>query len=319
MAEVLGVQGGVGRRPEQSQSGPAQGPKLPGPRGELDVANSLWTKQDVVFVAEFLETAKRYYGAEIAKLDFNDPEAPVVINKWVQDQTNGKIDGIIDRIDRDDVMFLINAIYFLGTWTTEFDKAQTRDQPFYPAGRAQKQVPMMSQSGDFRYFQDAKFEAIELPYGKDQSAGMYIFLPGRDSNLEEFQRNLNTGNWAKWQSRFATKEGRISLPRFSIEYEKTLNEILSGMGMGIAFQPYAADFSKLFTPPPWAYIGEVKHKAVVDVDERGTEAAVTSVSVKVTSLRPDEPFNMVVDRPFFFAIVDKQTGTVLFMGSVANP
>lgn len=320
MAEVLGVQGVSVEDLNKANQALLKALNSPAPGVKLDVANSLWAKQDVVFVAEFLETVKHYYGAEIAKLDFNAPEAPAVINKWVQDQTNGKIDGIVDRIDPDDVMYLLNAVYFLGTWTTEFDKAETRDQPFYPTGRAQKQVPMMLQSGDFRYFRDAKFEALELPYGKDRSAGMYIFLPSRDSNLEEFQRNLNAGNWAQWQSRFATKEGRISLPRFSIEYEKTLNEILSGMGMGIAFQPYAADFSKLFTPPPRAYIGEVKHKAVVDVDERGTEAAaVTSVSVEVTSLRPDEPFNMVVDRPFFFAIVDKETGTVLFMGSVANP
>ncbi|MBT9172050.1 MAG: hypothetical protein DDT21_00426 [Syntrophomonadaceae bacterium] len=320
MAEVLGVQGVSVEDLNKTNQALLKALNSPAPGVRLDVANSLWAKQDAVFVAEFLETVKRYYSAEVAELDFIAPEAPAVINKWVQDKTNGKIDKIVERIDPDDVMYLINAIYFLGTWTTEFDRAETREQPFYPAGRAREQVPMMSKSGDFRYFRDANFEAVELPYGKDQSAGMYIFLPSRDSNLEEFQRNLNAANWTMWQSRFATKEGRISLPRFSIEYEKTLNEILSGMGMGIAFQPYAADFSKLLTPPPQAYIGEVKHKAVVDVDERGTEAAaVTSISVRVVSLRPDETFNMVVDRPFFFAIVDKQTDTLLFMGSVTHP
>ncbi|MDQ7788934.1 MAG: serpin family protein [Clostridia bacterium] len=290
------------------------------PDVQLDVANSVWARKDVTFTPEFLKTLKDYYSAEATTLDFNDPGAPDIINSWVQDKTNGKIDAIIEEIKPDEVMFLINAIYFLGQWTTEFDKKHTQERPFHPAQGGQKDVPMMWQQGDLRYYQGDQFEAIELPYGKNKSASMYVFLPGRDSSLNEFYADLNVSNWAKWQAQFATKEGQLSLPRFSLEYEQELTDVLTNLGMGIAFEPYAADFSGLYTPPPWAYISEVKHKAVVDVDEKGTEAAaVTSIGIGLTSISVDQPFNMVVDRPFFFAIVDNQTDSILFMGSVVNP
>lgn len=290
------------------------------PDVQLDVANSVWARRDVEFNASFLNAVERYYDAEAVTLDFNDPQAADVINDWVRDRTNGKIDGIIDQIAPDDVMFLVNAIYFLGEWTTAFDAEHTRECPFYPAGGGGKDVPMMWRQGTFSHYRGDGFEAVELPYGKDESAGMYIFLPDRDSSLQEFCAALNASNWAEWRAEFTSKEGELWLPRFSLEYEQELKDVLTGLGMGIAFEPYAADFSGLYTPPPWAYIGEVKHKAAVDVDEKGTEAAAaTSVGIRLTSAGPDQSFRMVVDRPFFFAIVDHETDTVLFMGTVVNP
>lgn len=287
---------------------------------KLAIANSLWSKETMPFYPDFIERNRRYYGAEVTSLDFGDPTAPDIINGWVNRNTNGKIPEIIENIPPEAILYLINAIYFKGTWTEEFDPAATRQSDFTLPSGTTNRVPMMHQSGTYPYLETPEFQAVSLGYGDSSRFSMYVFLPGQSSSLAAFHESLTEENWSAWMSRFGKAEGDIGLPRFEIAYEKTLNGILKAMGMEIAFDPNGADFGKMLPVSPMAnaYISEVKHKMYVKVNEEGAEAAAaTSVEIGYTSFSP--PFTMIVDRPFFAAIRDNQSGTILFMGSITDP
>ena len=286
---------------------------------ELNIANSLWARKDIALEQIFLNKVKEFYRAEISNLDFKDANATNTINAWVKQQTKGKIAKIVDRVEPDSMLFLINAVYFKGKWEAPFEKSLTKPQPFTLADGTKIQHPAMSRSGEYRYYDAPTFQAISLPYGSGRFS-MEIFLPKSKSNLLQFQKQLTAKNWQEWSTKFTRKDGLIQLPRFKVEYETSLKSALQNLGMAIAFEPDKADFSKLSTVK--AFIGDVKHKTFVEVNEEGTEAAaVTSVEMKVTSAMPSEepPFQMIVDRPFFFAISDRQTGTIIFMGAIKNP
>jgi serine protease inhibitor len=292
----------------------------PDPKVQLSIANSLWAKKGITFKPEFIQRDKQFYGAEVTTLDFSDPSAAATINSWVADKTKGKIDKIVDRIDPQSILFLINAIYFKGKWAAEFDKAKTKEDVFTTADGGQKRHPMMHQSGKYRYYEGKDFQAVSLPYGAGQ-VSMYIFLPPKGTSLVEFQKNLTAANWEAWMKEFAETKGDIALPRFKVEYEVGLNDALKALGMGVAFDPGRANFSGMVQASQNAFISQVKHKTFAEVNEEGTEAAaVTSVEMRATSvMRPPKTFQMVVDHPFFCAIRDNKTGTVLFMGSIADP
>jgi serpin B len=289
------------------------------PKIELAIANSLWARGGVRFKEDFLARNRQFYGAEISTLDFSTPQSVETINRWVKDNTKGKISQIIDRINADQVMFLINAVYFKGKWQKEFEKTLTKEQPFHMPGGQQKPVPMMAQSGSYLYHRGDKFQAISLPYGKG-GVSLYLFLPDKGSSLDDFLKGLSYRKWEEWINNFNDTPGDVKLPRFKLDYEKTLNESLNAMGMGVAFNPREADFSGI-RPERDLYISEVKHKAIVEVNEEGTEAAaVTSVGVTATSIQaPKQRFTFVADRPFLMAIRDSQTGAILFMGAVMEP
>ncbi len=290
------------------------------PEGELNVANSLWARQGVSLNEQFLQRNQDYFAAAFDTLDFEKPGAASAINRWVEQQTRGKIKKIIERpIDPQTFLFLINALYFNGAWSNEFDPQNTREIPFTLPDGTGKDHPVMFREGVYHYFQGNDFEAIRLPYGKNRRVGMTVFLPAVGSSLAEFCRKIEPENWAEWQLSFKKMEGEIGLPRFQFEYDIALKEILKKMGMESAFEPQRADFSKMITALPGPYISEVKHKTYIDVDEKGTEAAaVTSVECESTSVEVDR-FNMIVDRPFFFTIIDEKTGVILFIGAVSNP
>ena len=288
------------------------------PAVQLSIANSLWAKQGIGFKPDFLQRNQQFYGAKVTELDFGKPDAPKIINNWVKENTRGKIDQIVQQIQPDDVLFLINAIYFKGKWTKEFDKSQTTERPFYLSDGTQKQHPMMSQSGRYRYYENDSFQAVTLPYGTERLS-LYVFLPRENTSLDAFQQQLAVENWQQWMNQFQLRRGSIQLPRFKFEYDIQLNTALKSLGMEAAFDGSRANFSNMTSAS--VKIDEVKHKTFVEVNEEGTEAAAaTSVRATLTSARmPEEPFQMVVDRPFFCAIRDNQTGTVLFMGSIREP
>lgn len=287
------------------------------PAVQMSIANSLWAKQGISFKPEFMQQNQQFYGAKVTELDFAKPESANTINSWVKENTKGKIEKIVDQLKPDDVLFLINAIYFKGNWTKPFEKSQTTERPFTLSNGSQKQQPMMSQSGKYRYYENDSFQAVSLPYGKGRMS-FYVFLPKKTTNLDNFQQQLQSENWQKWMNQFAMRQGSIQLPRFKFDYDVKLNNALKSLGMEAAFSP-SANFSNMTSAS--VAINEVKHKTFVEVNEEGTEAAaVTSVGVALTSARmPEEPFKMVVDRPFFCAIRDNQTGTILFMGSIKDP
>lgn len=287
------------------------------PKVQLAIANSLWGRTGFEFKPDFLQQSQTFYNAAVTSLDFDSPDAPAQINDWVSQNTAGKIPQIIDQIDPAEVLFLINAVYFNGTWTMPFDPDQTRQAAFYLPDGSTQQQPMMGQQGYYAYFETDQFQAVSLPYG-NQRFSMYVFLPRPESSLLAFQQTLTAEDWDTWISQFSRRKGFIQLPKFKIEYEASLNQALQAMGMGVAFAAGQAEFANLSDRE--TVISEVKHKTFIEVNESGTEAAaVTSVGVATTSLDPNQPFQMLVDRPFFYAIRDHQTGSLLFMGSIMNP
>lgn len=286
------------------------------PNVTLTIANSLWARQGIPFHQSFLQRNTHFFEAEISTLNFNDPSTPETINQWVDTNTNGKIQKIVgDTIDPDTVLFLINAIYFKGAWQREFDPSRTQDDSFYLANGDVKQVPMMRQQRRYPYYRGENFQAISLAYG-DGEMSMYIFLPDHESNLNSFLADLNAERWENWMSQFHGQDVSLVMPKFKLEYETGLNAPLASLGMGIAFTE-DANFSGMAPAP--LFIKDVLHKTFVKVNEEGTEAAaVTSVEVGITSV-PPPPIPFTIDRPFFFAIRDNQTKTVLFMGVVVDP
>jgi serine protease inhibitor len=288
----------------------------PDPKVELAVANSLWSRRGVDFKEDFLQRNIDYYKAEISELNFNDPGAADHINQWVREHTRDKIDGIIEPpINPEAILFLINAIYFKGEWSEPFDPEMTRSLPFHPYEGTAAERPVMFRNDHFQYMENNLFQAVNLPYGKNERISMYLFLPAEEVSLEEFYAEMDPAAWDRWIDAFGGMEGVLGLPRFQFEYKATLNEALEALGMGIAFDRESADFSAMHPIPPRLYLSEVKHKTFIEVNEEGTEAAaVTSVEVGVTAM--PEIFTMIIDRPFFFAIADNLTGTILFMGSV---
>lgn len=289
--------------------------KNPDPQVELSVANSVWAKIGADFKKDFLNTVASYFNATISNLDFSDPNAAKTINAWVSKNTQGKIPSIVSfPIPGDLVMYLINAVYFKGSWTVEFDKKLTEDKNFTTAEGISKKHPLMRQRGNMSYLETEDFQSVNLPYGKNKRLSMYVFLP---KNLNNFVQTLDESKWNNWMKRYGEMEGTILLPRFTMEYEKGLIPLLTKLGMGIAFQNNA-DLTGIGKD---LKISEVKHKTYVDVNEEGTEAAaVTSVGISITSVEsPEKTFYMEVNRPFFFVIRDNQTQEILFMGTIQNP
>lgn len=286
------------------------------PKVRFEIANSIWYHDTYTVEQEFKELSQRYFDAEIAGLDFADPSSVDIINSWVKDKTNGKIETILDKISAEAVMFLINAIYFKAPWTIEFDPELTDDDIFQaPAGM--KLVPTMHLTTDLRYFGDEHVQVLTIPYGNELFA-MTIVLPREHANLDSLASELSPELWQNWRVASEEYEVELALPRFKMAYKVELKKILKALGMEIAFAPGVADFNRLLVERDDAYINEVRHKTFVEVNEEGTEAAaVTSVGVEITSAPKIVSFR--VDRPFIFAIHDLVADTILFIGKIVDP
>ncbi|NES03861.1 MAG: serpin family protein [Okeania sp. SIO2F4] len=284
---------------------------------KLDIGNSIWARKGISFDQSFLQRNQYFYQSKVSAIDFNHPQTPEIINNWVKDCTKGKIDRIIDRLKPNAVMVLLNAIYFKANWEQEFSEKSTKELPFYLPNGSQKKHPIMFQSSQNLYYEDEDFQAVSLPYGEGR-VSMYIFLPAKQVGLEKFYQILNDKNWQDWMFQFEYQKVNLGLPKFKTEYEVTLNNVLKSLGMEIAFDKRTADFSGMRPTPPELYIDEVKHKTFVEVNEAGTEAAATT-SITMGTRSAEILVDMLVDRPFFFAIRDNDSGTILFMGAITNP
>jgi serpin B len=281
---------------------------------DTSIANSIWYRLGYDVEEEFIRNNETYYSAAVEELDFSNPQAADTINEWIDDATRGKISDMVSGIPPDMVMYLINAIYFKGDWTYQFSEKETRDGDFFLANGRKKMVPMMHQEEEFQHTRGDRFGVLRLPYGQRKLA-MYILLPDEGENLEGIIGRLDQVSWYRLRTGLEEKEVTLAMPRFKVEYgAKILNPVLTKMGMGIAFGPQA-DFSGI---NPGAFISEVIHKAVIEVNEKGSEAAAVTV-VSVEESAPPEPVRFIVDRPFFFTIADDRTGSILFMGKVADP
>jgi serine protease inhibitor len=288
------------------------------PKVKFEIANSIWYRNTMNFKQDFIQTNQKYFDALVKGLDFANPQSVSTINNWVKEKTNGKIPTIINQISPLDIMFLINAIYFKGTWEYQFVKERTSDAPFHLPDGSEYTCKMMRVEGGLPYLWTDDFQAVDLPYGNGDFR-MTIFLPQPNRDLDSFIASINQSEFSSWLGKFRTTNGLLELPKFKMEYEISLNNVLTQMGMGIAFSPSQADFTNLYEGPQNAYISEVKHKTFVQVDEEGTEAAaVTSVTVGVTSIGR-EGFHVIVNRPFFFVIRDSHSDTILFAGKIVKP
>lgn len=288
----------------------------------VHMANGLWVQRDFSLKPDFLRALLTYYDARTETVDFLKPEAAAnTINAWVKEQTEGLIEKLFQASDFDAQtrLALVNTLYFEGQWQHPFPKDATQDAPFHLEDGTTKTVPMMRLSERLPYLKGEGFEAVGLPYTAD-SYRFYLFLPEKGRTVADLRAQLTPENWAKWLTEFRIVQGSLQMPRFKIEAKYDLKPPLSALGMGIAFDPDRADFSRIAeVAPERLYIQKAIQKAVVEVDEEGTKAAAaTGMTFGVTSL-PVDQFNIVVDRPFLFAIVHQPTGTVLFWGIVRTP
>ncbi len=287
----------------------------------LNIANALWGQQGYEFLSEFLDTLAENYGAGLRLVDFSaDPEAArQKINQWVSDQTEQKIKDLIPPGAIDDLtrLVLTNAIYFNAAWQYPFQKGATIEKPFTLLNGEQTLVPMMKLNESLLYGEGENYQLVSLPY-QGESLEMVVILPA--AGQFESVRDRITLDWLT-----QALQGRqshtvnLSMPKFKVETNYSLVDALSSLGMPTAFQPDQADFSAM-NGKRELFISDIVHKAFVNVDERGTEAAAaTAVIVGITSVLPEEPVTMTIDRPFIFLIRDYQNGAVLFLGQVTNP
>ncbi len=285
----------------------------------FESANSIWYKQGITFEQSFLDVNKTYFDAQVQALDFNDPASVNVINNWVSDKTKQKINSIIDKIPPGVVMYLINAIYFKGTWLYKFDSTATKDDNFYVTPDNPVTCKMMNQKNKLEYYQTDNYQVIELPYGSGDFQ-MLVILPSSGSDINSLINQMDETYWNNLFSNMDSTEVNLWLPKFKVEYSITLNDALKALGMTSAFDPAVADFSRIRKEKD-LYISRVLHKTYVKVDEEGTEAAaVTAVEVGITAVFPgNKDINMKVDHPFIFAIRESTSGAILFIGKVVNP
>ncbi len=288
------------------------------PKVLMEIANSIWYREDLYVLDDFIQVNKDHFYAEIRPLDFSRPDAKDIINGWVSDQTHELIQEIIDQIPPDVVMYLINAIYFKGSWTYEFDPSETGPKPFYPEEGAVFETPAMRQEATLNYYHNDLFQLVELPYG-DRDFSMLVFLPSGNYTCTDILSAMDNETWINWSGQLTETEVLVQLPKFKFETFKLLNDPLKGLGMGIAFTG-AADFTGI-NPAGGLFITRVLHKTFIDVSEEGTEAAaVTAVEVGYTSAGGGGgPVYFIAQKPFLFAIRENSTGSILFMGKLSKP
>jgi serpin B len=293
--------------------------KAAGSNVVLNIANSIWYAPNIELKPQFVSMNQNLYGAKLSALDFTDPRAAGIVNSWVSEETRGKIAKIVEPpLSSMSGAFLANAIYFKGAWENKFDSHATTGEAFHLRDGQQKQMPMMRQSRKFSYEESDGFQAVRLPYAGER-LGMFVFLPATNSNPGKVLEGLNAGSWQQEIiSKFQEREGTIVLPRFKLEFKADLIPALKAMGMHQAFT-HGADFSGMSGTQ--MFVSGVEHASFVEVNEEGTEAAAaTGITMHMTAVRPTvKPFQMIVDRPFFFAIEDRLTHSILFLGVVNDP
>jgi serine protease inhibitor len=291
---------------------------------QLTVANALWAQQGYTFLDNFLQLLKTDYGAGLNQVDFKGATeaARLTINRWVEQKTQDKIKDLLlpGTLAPSTRLVLTNAIYFKGDWQTQFDKAQTRDEAFYPSQAQTKQVAFMHREGSFSYFDGGTFQVLEIPY-KSKELSLIVLLPKDHSGLPALEQLLTASNTQQWLSQLVQRDKVIvALPKFKSTQQFELGATLGAMGMAQAFSG-SADFSGM-TGKRDVAISEVIHKAYIDVNEEGTEAAAaTAVGFRALAMRGpvEQPPVFRADHPFIFLIRDNRSSSILFMGRMADP
>ncbi|MCT1901384.1 serpin family protein [Oceanobacillus sojae] len=285
---------------------------------ELYLANAVWFREDMEIESAYQEMLETSYLAQIEPVTTTD-----AINDWVAEQTNDRIDKMIDKISPNLILFLLNAVYFQGDWTYPFDESLTEEQEFHLADDSVIDTPtMVLYEEELNYSGNDEVQVVSLPYEEEETIQMQIFLPNEDTSFADFQADFSLEKWQEWTDDMEKQTGTVFLPSFTLEYESELNDLFIDLGMEQAFAPNEANFSNMFTSieDKGAYIDEIYHKTFIDVNEEGTEAAgSTSVAIKESAAIIQDTFQMDINRPFLFTITNTEENIILFMGSIEQP
>jgi len=287
----------------------------------FEIANSVWVEKRLSVKQKFMDDVQNWYKAEARGIDVTDPDAVDIVNGWIEEKTHDRITDMLDYLDPDLAMLLINAVYFNGKWRYQFDKTDTKEEPFYVTPTSSKTVPMMHQEENLKAAKDNNLMIVDIPYGQGNYS-MLIVLPDAGISASDAAEVLTSTQWNKWMSLLEnnTHIVELSMPSFKYNYKRLLNEDLKGLGMGIAFSDWA-DFGNISDSQ--LQISRVIHQSFIETNEEGTEAAAaTIVEIRFTTAGPDpEPtiWKIDLDRPFLFFIHETSTGTILFMGKVGDP
>lgn len=285
------------------------------PKVKLGLANSIWYKNTFIVENAFLTGMKDNFNAQITALPFVQSDVDI-INKWASDNTNAKIPKVLSEIKKEAVMFLINALYFKGDWTKQFDTKNTKDQSFILQDGSSKTVKMMNATDSLEYAAFIDYHSLQMPYGNGQFRATLI-LPKTGTTINSLFDNFNMDKWNDLQSKLVKKKVIAGIPKFTLNQEFDLNKTLIKMGMSKAFTDFAELYGISKAPTKVDFI---KQNTFAAVDEVGTEAAaVTTIGIIPTSINPDAPAFFICDRPFAFIISEKTSNTILFMGKVMSP
>ncbi len=292
---------------------------------KINTANAFWANDDYKFLDDYTNLLKNYYIAEANELDFSkNVQAAEIINSWIEEQTNDKIKDMIkpDMLSDLTKMVLANAIYFKGLWEKQFDSEDTYEEDFETNNFETVKIDMMEytdENNKFNYTETNYLKILEMNYQGNETS-MIIILP-KENNISLAEKQLSKENLTHWKNNFVTREiDTLKIPKFKLETEYTLNDILSDMGIDDAFTPGVADFSGMDGTKN-LFISKVLHKAFVEVNEEGTEAAAaTAIIMELTAIPGEEDLTtFIADHPFIFLIQQKETGAILFMGRVDDP
>lgn len=286
----------------------------------LEIANSLWIRENFTVKDTFIWETEDYFNAEVRTMDFTNPDALGIINGWIEDKTHGKITKMLSNISPDAVLFIINAIYFNGKWKYAFNDSSNKVSNFYINDETTSQVDFMNREAMLDYYENDLFQSVQLPYD-DTNYFMTIILPKQDNSANDFVALFDNDRWNEIQSNSVVTDVFLTIPKFKFSYgTKSIKQELIDMGLSVAFSG-EADFSRISNES--IFISDVFHKAFVEVNEEGTEAAAaTIIEIDLVSAGEDQPpvtkyFN--ANRPFIFAISEKKSGSILFIGKVNFP
>ncbi len=284
---------------------------------KIDIANGVWYYNKYKVKDSFRDSIKSYYKGETSGLDFSDPASDNVINDWVNEKTNGKITDMVHNIPSYAVMYLINAVYFRSDWEVQFDKNLTKKENFFLDNGETTQVNMMDCLKPKLWLtENDEVTLVDIPYGNGQFA-LSVIMPTGTKNLGDLMDLISEDAYKNWLNSADSVTRELELPKFSIESDINLDSVLWDMGMKIAYSNNA-DFSNLFNEDLPLAITSVLHKAKIEVDEEGTEAAAsTSVEIGLTALPVSE--KIIVNRPFLYILHERYTQTILFCGKITNP
>lgn len=283
------------------------------PTVTIELGNSIWTRRGFPVLPDFSEQVRSAFRAETTTVDFDDSATLPRINRWVRDATRGRIEEIFDQLPANVVMVLLNATYFKADWADAFDRSRTEPAPFMLSDGTAVTADLMYRDGDAGVGRPDGATLVELAYAR-QAFSMVVALPDRGVSVSDLVEGLTAERWGGWMESIRSEKAHVRLPRFQIEWGEALNDQLAALGMPDAFDAGVADFGRL-APGGGVWLGLVKQKAFVRVDEEGTEAAASTGGVVLDSA----PTDIRVDRPFLFALRERLTGTILFMGVVNDP